>query len=582
MVSIFVSFLSFLFSIIVFIKQLTVGSFGQSIPWFSVGDIQFTIGYEIHSLNVLMLMLVSFMNLMIQLYSKEYMKDDERIKAYYGKLNLFTFSMLALVISPNLLQIYVFWELVGLGSFLLIGHYNRERAKRAANKAFLMTRIGDVAFLVGLILLFWGTGTFELHEIFHVVQSGNLSEGILTTVGFCLFIGVIGKSAQFPLHTWLPDAMEGPTPVSALLHAATMVAAGIYFIANIYPIFLASSTLLFTMALIGGCTGFFAATIALVEKDVKRVLAYSTISQLGLMLLSLGTIGFVGAIFHLMTHAFFKALLFLSVGRLIKYSGSQSIEHLREIGKRMPVIHLFFLIGAMSMSGIPFLSGYFSKEEILSAVFFNGPPFLFWLAVLTSLLTAIYMFRLYFLLFFGGAKTGGLSPLWMVFPMGILAAGSIFIGYLNTHFFGTFFSDWLTKNMPFSIEPVSAPTSFLSLLTILISLTGLVISYLLFRREWLAPKMRSYRMSRLYRTVLEGYYVDVVYDRVFIKGTIQFAKGIGFVDRFVQKIISFLPKTINGIAKQEVKLRWKNPQRYGLVAVIGLLLILTISIWSVG
>lgn len=324
---------SFVLSLLALIERFKEPTYKISIDWLSFGRTQLTAGYEINQLNALMLVIVSLVSLLVQIYSKGYMKGEVRFSIFYAYLGFFTFAMLGLVMAPNLLQLYLFWELVGVGSFLLIGFYfYKEEAKNAAKKAFIMTRIGDVGLLIGIILLFWETGSFEYGEIFQAVQSDVISNGRLTLIAILIFIGAVGKSGQFPLHTWLPDAMEGPTPVSALIHAATMVAAGVYLVATMFPLFLASFAAMQVVAITGGFTAIFAASIAIVQKDVKRVLAYSTISQLGFMMLALGTAGYVAGVFHLMTHAFFKALLFLAAGSVIHAIHTQDLEKMGDYG----------------------------------------------------------------------------------------------------------------------------------------------------------------------------------------------------------------------------------------------------------
>ena len=397
---------SFVYTLLVLFDRFTAPTYKAEATWLEIGSIQLTVGFEVNQLNALMLVIVSLVSFLVHIYSAGYMKGDDRISVYYAYLGLFTFAMLGLVLSPNLLQTYMFWELVGLGSFLLIGFYfYKEEAKEAAKKAFIMTRIGDIGLLVGMILLFWQVGSFEYDAIFQAIDDGVLSSGIITLTAILIFIGAVGKSGQFPLHSWLPDAMEGPTPVSALIHAATMVAAGVYLVATVYPLFLASEAALMTIAVVGAVTAIFAASIALVQKDIKRVLAYSTISQLGYMMLALGSAGYVAGVFHLTTHAFFKALLFLAAGSVIHAVHTQELEKMGGLWKKLRVTGPLFLIGTLAISGVPLLSGFFSKDEILIATWEAGHPVLFTLAVITAFLTAFYMFRLFFMIFSGEARS---------------------------------------------------------------------------------------------------------------------------------------------------------------------------------
>ena len=404
-IAIFLTLLSTIFSILVLFERFTAPTYKSEALWLAIGEVQLTVGFEVNQLNALMLVIVSLVSFLVHTYSAGYMKGDDRFSVYYAYLGLFTFAMLGLVLSPNLLQTYIFWELVGVGSFLLIGFYfYKEEAKQAAKKAFIMTRIGDVGLLIGMILLFWQVGSFEYDEIFQAVSDGVISQGMITLTAILIFIGAVGKSGQFPLHTWLPDAMEGPTPVSALIHAATMVAAGVYLVAAVFPLFEASEAALMTVAIVGAITAIFAATIALVQTDIKRVLAYSTISQLGYMMLALGTAGYVAGVFHLTTHAFFKALLFLAAGSVIHAVHTQDIEKMGGLWKKLPKTGLLFLIGTMAISGVPLLSGFFSKDEILISTWNAGHPVLFTLAIITAFLTAFYMFRLFFMVFMGKSR----------------------------------------------------------------------------------------------------------------------------------------------------------------------------------
>ena len=404
-IAIFLTLLSTIFSILVLFERFTAPTYKSEALWLAIGEVQLTVGFEVNQLNALMLVIVSLVSFLVHTYSAGYMKGDDRFSVYYAYLGLFTFAMLGLVLSPNLLQTYIFWELVGVGSFLLIGFYfYKEEAKQAAKKAFIMTRIGDVGLLIGMILLFWQVGSFEYDEIFQAVSDGVISQGMITLTAILIFIGAVGKSGQFPLHTWLPDAMEGPTPVSALIHAATMVAAGVYLVATVFPLFEASEAALMTVAIVGAITAIFAATIALVQTDIKRVLAYSTISQLGYMMLALGTAGYVAGVFHLTTHAFFKALLFLAAGSVIHAVHTQDIEKMGGLWKKLPKTGLLFLIGTMAISGVPLLSGFFSKDEILISTWNAGHPVLFTLAIITAFLTAFYMFRLFFMVFMGKSR----------------------------------------------------------------------------------------------------------------------------------------------------------------------------------
>ncbi|MFS8514652.1 MAG: NADH-quinone oxidoreductase subunit L, partial [Planifilum fulgidum] len=357
------AFLSLVLSVWVLADQWGGGSERLAVfPWLTLGETTISMGMEITRLNALMLLVVSLVSFLVQVYSAGYMRGDSRFGVFYAYLSLFTFSMLGLVIAPNLLQLYIFWELVGVCSFLLIGFwYWKPEAKAAAKKAFIVTRIGDIGLFIAIALIFWQVGSFDFREIFAAVEAGKVAPEMVTLVALLIFVGAVGKSGQFPLHTWLPDAMEGPTPVSALIHAATMVAAGVYLVARSFPLFAASEAALDAVAYVGAFTALFAATIALVQNDIKRVLAYSTVSQLGYMMLALGSAGYVAGVFHLFTHAFFKALLFLAAGAVIvALHHEQDIRRMGGLWKKQPVVGWLFLIGCLAIAGVPPLSGFFS------------------------------------------------------------------------------------------------------------------------------------------------------------------------------------------------------------------------------
>ncbi|MEX2104844.1 MAG: NADH-quinone oxidoreductase subunit L, partial [Bacilli bacterium] len=405
---------SFVLAVLVLMERLKDGAENIHVwqNWLTVGDYTFTMGFEVNQLNAIMLVIVTLVSLLVNLYSIGYMHGDDRISVFYSYLALFTFSMLGLVISPNLLQVYIFWELVGVCSFLLVGFwFYKPEAKAAAKKAFIVTRIGDVGLFIAICLLFWQVGSFDYEVIFSAITNGDIAGGMITLIAILIFIGAIGKSGQFPLHTWLPDAMEGPTPVSALIHAATMVAAGVYLVARTFPLFEASETAMLTVAIVGGFTAIFAASIGLVQKDIKRVLAYSTVSQLGYMMLALGAAGYVAGVFHLMTHAFFKALLFLAAGSVIHaLHHEQDITRMGGLFKKMKITGTVFLVGCLAIAGIPPFSGFFSKDEILMSVYESGNYVLFVLAIIAAFFTAFYMFRLFFLVFTGEQRSEVKAP----------------------------------------------------------------------------------------------------------------------------------------------------------------------------
>ncbi len=374
--------------------------------WLSFPSFKFNIGVRIDGLTAVMLVVVTSVSLLVQIYSQGYMSGDPGYGRYYAYMSLFTASMLGLVLADSVLMIFIFWELVGLCSFLLIGFwFHKPGAAAAAKKAFITTRVGDVGFMVGILIIWTKTGTFNIAEIQHAALAGTIGATTLTLFALGVFAGAAGKSAQVPLHIWLPDAMEGPTPVSALIHAATMVAAGVYLVARFFPVFASATGALHTVAWIGAITAIVAATMGIVNPDIKKVLAYSTISQLGYMMLSLGSGAYVAAIFHLMNHAFFKALLFLGSGSVSHATNTFDMRQMGGLRKVMPFTFITFLIGSLSLSGIPPFSGYYSKDDILHAAW-DTNKILFVLGFLVVFMTAFYMFRAIFLTFFGEFRGG--------------------------------------------------------------------------------------------------------------------------------------------------------------------------------
>ncbi|MFE8698082.1 NADH-quinone oxidoreductase subunit L [Cytobacillus sp. FJAT-53684] len=579
-IGILLSLASFVYSLLVLFERFTSPTHKAESVWLTIGDVQLTAGFEVNQLNALMLVIVSLVSFLVHTYSKGYMHGDERLHVYYAYLGLFTFAMLGLVLSPNLLQTYIFWELVGLGSFLLIGFYfYKEEAKKAAKKAFIMTRIGDVGLLIGMILLFWQVGSFEYDEIFAAVEAGAVSTTMITLTAILIFIGAMGKSGQFPLHTWLPDAMEGPTPVSALIHAATMVAAGVYLVASLFPLFTASETALMTVAIIGAFTAIFAASIGLVQKDIKRVLAYSTVSQLGYMMLALGSAGYVAGVFHLMTHAFFKALLFLAAGSVIHAVHSQDIEKMGGLWKKLRITGPLFLIGTLAISGVPLFSGFFSKDEILIAAWAHGNTVLFWLAVIAAFFTAFYMFRLFFMVFAGESRSDMKhvkeSPSVMTVPMIVLAVLAVVAGYVNTPWFGTFLGDWLTDGNPALGHGHIEGPAWIMIVATVVSLLGIFLAWLIYSkrsisRDWLG-------VPTLYNILFNKYYMDEFYELTAVKATKGFSLFLRFIETFlVEGIVKGVAGIVSGLGSLGSKFQNGQVQRYGTVAFVGVAILIVV------
>ncbi len=541
--------------------------------WLTAGEFDFQIGWAVDNLTAMMLVVVTFISLLVQIYSAEYMAHDKGIPRYYGALSLFTFSMLLLVLADNLMVLYAGWELVGVSSYLLIGFYTEKPAAgAAAKKAFIVNRVGDFGFLIGIMILFYMTDALGFSAVTEGVLAGKVPGMTLTLAALLLFFGPIGKSAQFPLHVWLPDAMEGPTPVSALIHAATMVVAGVYMVAKLMPIFASATTPLFGsflvldfIGLIGGITAILAAAIAVTQNDIKRVLAYSTVSQLGFMMMALGMyqpvienevlvsivpLGYTAAIFHLFTHAFFKAMLFLCSGSVIHAVHTNDMQKMGGLRQWMPVTAITCLIGTASISGFPFITaGFWSKDELLLAMWQAGSP-LFGLAAIAAVLTAFYMFRLYFMTFEGDYR-GDLpaekiheSGWAMKGPLVILAIPSIFAGFLGTPYTpeNLHFSSFIHYVAPHAaghgeghgaahhsgLDPVVFGVS------LCVFLLGAGLAYAMYRRNpLLSASALAEKLAPLYKASLNRFYFDELYMLGVKWGILMVAKLSYFVDKFI-------------------------------------------------
>ncbi|MFC2007804.1 NADH-quinone oxidoreductase subunit L, partial [Chloroflexota bacterium] len=508
------------------------------------------LGLIADSLSVIMAVVVSTVSLMVQIYSLGYMHGDEAgYRRYYTFMSLFTFSMLGLVLADNLLFTFVFWEMVGLCSYLLIGFwFHKKSAADAAKKAFIVTRIGDFGFLAGILILFLNTGTFDIHELHHLAVTGVLGGAVLMWGAIGLFGGAMGKSAQFPLHVWLPDAMEGPTPVSALIHSATMVCAGVFLVARTFPLFVYSQEAVTVVAVIGGFTAIFAATMGLVANDIKRVLAYSTISQIGYMMLGLGAVGMVMAgeghasveiaragvavaMFHLFTHAFFKSLLFMGAGSVNHSTGTFDMRLMGGLRKTMPWTYWTFLIGSLSLAGVWPLAGFWSKDEILASAM-EAQTVLFWLAMITVFLTAFYMFRAIYMTFHGeyrgGDESGDYkhtheSPRVMVGPLVFLAIPAVIAGWWNlTGGFNDFFGHHGHAAHSFFGGLFGAFTHTvndfpLPLVALLVGLFGIFMAYAIYNKQWIKPEFLGKVFGPLYTMFYSKYWFDELYENIIVK-----------------------------------------------------------------
>ncbi len=490
------------------------------------GDFDITAGIRVDGLTAMMFLLVTFVSLMVHVYSTGYMHGDPRYTYYYALLSMFTGSMLLLVIADNLLQLLVGWELVGVCSFLLIGFWWEEpRNQAAAIKAFLTTKLGDVGLMIGVIALWAQFGTFDISEITEAVEAGGFDQGLLTFGVIALFIGAVGKSAQFPLHTWLPDAMAGPTPVSALIHAATMVTAGVFLLARIYPIFHASPTAVTVVAVIGAITLFAMGLMALVQDDVKKVLAYSTVSQLGYMVAALA-FSYTAGIFHLFTHGFFKALLFLGAGSLIHAVHSNNMSDMGGLRRSMPWTFWTFVVGTLALAAVPPLAGFWSKDEVLAGAFEAGGYeglLVGILGTLGGLVTAFYMARVLYLVFFGEYRGHGHpheSPASMKWPLVILAVPAALVGLTNIpaqalHPYG--FAAWTMFDLVYFEEHPAVFIVPLAAAATLLAVVGLLVGRAIYRRSPSLITDPTMRLGAVTQVLREKYYLDLLYEGVIVR-----------------------------------------------------------------
>ena len=546
--------------------------------WLTVGDLTISVGLIVDQVTVIMLLVVTSVSLLVQVYSMGYMRGDSSYSRYFAIMCLFTASMIGVVISSNIVQLYVFWELVGVCSYLLIGFwYTRPAAAAAAKKAFIVTRFGDLGLLLAILYLFFSGNSLEISELTGAALAGTLGGLSITWLAVGIFAGAAGKSAQFPLHVWLPDAMEGPTPVSALIHAATMVAAGVFLVARFFPVFSASEDVMSAVAIVGAFTAIFAATMGLVMNDIKRVLAYSTVSQLGYMMASLGIGALVAAVFHLFNHAFFKALLFMGAGSVNHATGTFDMRYMGGLRKYMPVTYVTMVIGSISLAGIFPLSGFWSKDEILLHAWRGHGTIdavVFWALAVAAFLTALYIFRMMYMTFHGEFKGGvdkemeeraegapagaehgvhlAESPLFMVLPMVILALGAIASGYLANPlgFSGGFLGidhHWFNSFIgPFEkLEAFSIPIAAASLG---VAAAGAAVATAIY--FWPKPSLatvgRPFRW--VHRLLSERYYLDHLFEgQIVYRGTYR---GIaGTLDWFDRRIVDNLVEFLGWISR---------------------------------
>ena len=584
------------------VRIVGFGGFPLEFTWLRFTEnLSIDIGIGLDSISLMMVLVITFVSLMVHIFSLGYMKGEERYSTYYSFLSLFTFSMLGLVVSTNLFQMYIFWELVGVSSFLLIGfYYNKPSAVAAAKKAFIVTRFADLGFLIGILVVSYYADTLDFYTLIArltYAESPHLHAAVSSaflgisglTWGFVLiFIGGAGKSAMFPLHIWLPDAMEGPTPVSALIHAATMVVAGVFLVARLFPIYAISApAALELVGWVGAISAIIAAIIACTQTDIKRVLAYSTMSQIGFMMFALGVskyggekgLGYTASMFHLFTHAMFKALLFLGAGAVIHYVHSNEMKDMGGLRKKMPITHITFLIACLAIAGVPPFAGFFSKEEILLAAYENNQA-IYWIALITSGLTAFYMFRLYFRIFWNSEPhahadhhhgEGGFA---MMLPLILLSIGAAAGGFIP---FGKYVSSdgeglATTFHLAFSIAPVA------------LGLAGIFTAMWLYRKQNSRPGKLAASLNSFYKAAYNKFYIDEIY--LFITKKVLF-NGVGklaawFDKNIVDGVINLTGNTTQFVSEKIKKVQSGKVQQYSIyfLGAVIVLAVLFIYIWK--
>lgn len=564
--------------------------------WASSGSLTITLGLYIDQLTVAMLMLVTTVSSLVHVYTIGYMHGEPGYARFFSNIALFTFSMLMLVMSDNFLQLFVFWEAVGLCSYLLIGHwYDRASARAAATKAFLVNRVGDFGFMIGILLVFVTFGSLQYQRVFsqleHMVGGtvnllgaigGSLDVSVMTMICLFLFVGAVGKSAQVPLHVWLPDAMEGPTPISALIHAATMVTAGVFMVARLAPLYNLSPVAMDVVAVVGGVTMFVGATIAVTQTDIKRVVAYSTLSQLGYMMMACGLGGYIAGMYHLLTHGAFKALLFLGCGSvIIALHHEQDMRHMGGLKDKLPVTYWTFVIGSLALAGFPLTSGFFSKDELLLAAWMSGGlgQALTVLGLLTAMMTAFYSFRLVFVTFWGSSRVdphhaGHIHEpsKAMTVPLCILAVLSIVVGYIGI-------PEFLAPAFPGGEgggHHGGAAAMGIMVCATVLGLLGIAGAYVVYVKSPNLPNQLASQWQSLYQGSLHKWYVDEAYDQAIVNPTMKAA------DQLWKKVdVAVIDGAVNGVARGVAWGGWVTrllqsgqAQNYALAMTVGAVMIL--------
>jgi NADH-quinone oxidoreductase subunit L len=584
--------LSFLITLKIFLEFIKLPVDARSMEkvvytWIASGPFKVSVAFLIDPLSLIMMLVVSGVSTLIHIYSIGYMYDDEGFYRYFSFLNLFVFAMLTLVSANNFLLMFVGWEGVGLCSYLLIGFwYEKQSASDAGKKAFVVNRIGDFGFLLGIFLIFWTFGSVNFKEVFALAAKYPLGSGVITAITLLLFLGATGKSAQLPLYTWLPDAMEGPTPVSALIHAATMVTAGVYMVARCSGLYVLAPVSLMVVAAVGAVTAIYAATIGMAQYDIKRVLAYSTVSQLGYMFLACGVGAFTAGIFHLMTHAFFKALLFLGSGSVMHgLHGELDMRKMGGLKKHMPITYWTFLLATLAICGIFPFAGFFSKDEILFASLVSGHLVFWGIATAAAFITAFYMFRAVFMTFHGESRVDPHvhpheSPPVMTVPLMALALLSVIGGFVGfpiiegAHVFRNFLAPSITPLVHHAHYPVWFEITMMAF-SMAVAGAGIFTAYKMYIKQPELPEKVTQKVPFIYNLVYNKYYVDELYDATVVE---PIKNGSDFLwhgvdDKVVDGAVNGSATTIGWLSGHLRKLETGFVQNYALAILIGAVLI---------
>jgi NADH-quinone oxidoreductase subunit L len=584
--------LSFLVTVAIFLEFLKLPEGIHAVEkvmytWIASGPFKVSVAFLIDPLSLIMLLVVSGVSTLIHIYSIGYMHDDEGFYRYFAYLNLFVFAMLILVSANNFLLMFVGWEGVGLCSYLLIGFwYEKQSASDAGKKAFVVNRIGDFGFLLGVFLIFWTFGSVNFSEVFPLAAKYPVGSGVITAITLFLFLGATGKSAQLPLYTWLPDAMEGPTPVSALIHAATMVTAGVFMVVRCSTLFALAPISLTVVAAVGALTAIFAATIGMTQFDIKRVLAYSTVSQLGYMFLACGVGAFTSGIFHLMTHAFFKALLFLGSGSVIHgLHGEQDMRKMGNLKKHMPITYWTFLLATLAIAGIFPFAGFFSKDEILFHSLVSG-HYVFWgIATVAALITAFYMFRAVFMTFCGESRVDPHvhpheSPPLMTVPLMILAGLAVVGGLVGFPIIkgANKFKEFLAPSITPLVHEVHAPAWFeitMMMFAMAVAGVGIYMAYKMYLKRPDLPEKITAKIPFIYNLVYHKYYVDELYDATVVE---PIKNGSDFLwhgvdENLIDGAVNGSATTVGWLSSHLRKLETGFVQSYALAILLGAVLV---------